>query len=213
MMNSLNCSVDWLIGLIGFGGFFIRRPKLYTLIVTASNTWGLFLLILLLGHGLVDIPRGFWRASSLSFRLAYTQFKLAKVSSEKAEADEELEDVLGVSSLFFFNPGKFFNDQLINQSIDHSENSSRVCAETFRKFSLFFARNSLLCIFFVHRKSKRRRNTSTQDIPCGPASTWSLANARANFGSVSWSRQSHGPPAQPRRRCPRSGAWWCCTND
>ena len=74
---------------------------MYTLIVTASNTWGLFLLILLLGHGLVDIPRGFWRASSLSFRLAYTQFKLAKVSSEKAEADEELEDVLGVSIILF----------------------------------------------------------------------------------------------------------------
>ncbi|OQV19608.1 LMBR1 domain-containing protein 2 [Hypsibius exemplaris] len=69
--------------------------RLYTLIVTASNTWGLFLLILLLGHGLVDIPRGFWRASSLSFQLAYTQFKLAKVATEKAEADEELDDVLG----------------------------------------------------------------------------------------------------------------------
>ncbi|XP_055342802.1 LOW QUALITY PROTEIN: G-protein coupled receptor-associated protein LMBRD2-like [Paramacrobiotus metropolitanus] len=68
--------------------------KLVTLVITASNTWGLFLLILLLGYGLVEIPRACWRASNLSYQLAYTQFKLAKSWSEKAEAEEEVDDVL-----------------------------------------------------------------------------------------------------------------------
>ena len=76
---------------------FPRRSKLYTLLVTASNTWGLFLLILLLGYGLVEIPRGIFKRSNLSYQLAYTQFKLAKVSVEKAEADEEVADIFAVS--------------------------------------------------------------------------------------------------------------------
>ncbi|GAU93072.1 LMBR1-3 [Ramazzottius varieornatus] len=82
-----------LIYLATRPGVHLSGSKLYTLLVTASNTWGLFLLILLLGYGLVEIPRGIFKRSNLSYQLAYTQFKLAKVSVEKAEADEEIADI------------------------------------------------------------------------------------------------------------------------
>ena len=75
------------------------RSQLKVLAITASNTWGLFLLVLLLGYGLVDIPRSCWLASKRGIQLSLSYFKVAKLSTEKSEAEENLEDVLDVSPL------------------------------------------------------------------------------------------------------------------
>lgn len=64
--------------------------------ITASNTWGLFLLVLLYGYGLVDIPRGVWQSSHTHYMLQQTYFKIAKISMECSEAQEKYEDVLEV---------------------------------------------------------------------------------------------------------------------
>jgi len=68
--------------------------QLKVLAITASNTWGLFLLVLLLGYGLVDLPRSLWDASRRGVVLQKTYFKAAKLSTEKSEAEENLEDIL-----------------------------------------------------------------------------------------------------------------------
>ncbi|XP_071811243.1 G-protein coupled receptor-associated protein LMBRD2-like isoform X2 [Apostichopus japonicus] len=62
--------------------------------ITASNTWGLLLLVLLLGYGLVEVPRKYWYQSKKGYLLNYIYFQLAKLSTEKSEAEEHLEDVL-----------------------------------------------------------------------------------------------------------------------
>ncbi|KAM3867478.1 G-protein coupled receptor-associated protein LMBRD2a [Diretmus argenteus] len=62
--------------------------------ITAANTWGLFLLVLLLGYGLVEIPRSYWLSSCHDYLLAKTYFKAAKMATEKAEAEENLADVM-----------------------------------------------------------------------------------------------------------------------
>jgi hypothetical protein len=62
--------------------------------ITASNTWGLFLLVLLLGYGLVAVPRSLWLKSMTSLRLRQIYFKLAKLHGEKCDAEESLEDIL-----------------------------------------------------------------------------------------------------------------------
>lgn len=72
----------------------INGPQLKVLAITASNTWGLFLLVLLYGYGLVEVPRTCWNNSKKGHLLDYTYFKLAKLSVEKSEAEENLEDVL-----------------------------------------------------------------------------------------------------------------------
>ena len=72
------------------------RSQLKVLAITASNTWGLFLLVLLLGYGLVDIPRSCWLASRRGIMLNMSYFKVAKLSTEKSEAEENLEDTLDV---------------------------------------------------------------------------------------------------------------------
>ncbi|XP_041793274.1 G-protein coupled receptor-associated protein LMBRD2a [Chelmon rostratus] len=68
--------------------------ELQTIGITAANTWGLFLLVLLLGYGLVEIPRSYWLSSSHGYLLAKTYFKVAKMATEKAAAEENLADVM-----------------------------------------------------------------------------------------------------------------------
>ncbi|XP_034048190.1 G-protein coupled receptor-associated protein LMBRD2B [Thalassophryne amazonica] len=67
---------------------------LQTIGITAANTWGLFLLVLLLGYGLVEIPRSYWNASRHGHLLIKTYFKASKLMTEKADAEENLEDVM-----------------------------------------------------------------------------------------------------------------------
>ncbi|MEQ2188578.1 LMBR1 domain-containing protein 2-B [Goodea atripinnis] len=70
------------------------RYELQTIGITAANTWGLFLLVLLLGYGLVEIPRSYWNASRHGHLLMKTYFKASKLMTEKADAEENLEDVM-----------------------------------------------------------------------------------------------------------------------
>ncbi|XP_041756132.1 G-protein coupled receptor-associated protein LMBRD2B [Coregonus clupeaformis] len=67
---------------------------LQTIGIAAANTWGLFLLVLLLGYGLVEIPRSYWISSCPDYLLAKTYFKVAKLATEKADADENMEDAM-----------------------------------------------------------------------------------------------------------------------
>ncbi|ETN63997.1 LMBR1 domain-containing protein 2 [Anopheles darlingi] len=75
-------------------GISLDWQKLKAIASSASNTWGLFLLVLLLGYALVEVPRSLWNNSKPGFALQYAYFKLSKLSSEKAEAEENVDDVL-----------------------------------------------------------------------------------------------------------------------
>lgn len=73
------------------------RQKLKAIASSASNTWGLFLLVLLLGYALVEVPRSLWNSSKSGYVLNYSYFKAAKLSSEKCEAEETVDDILEVT--------------------------------------------------------------------------------------------------------------------
>lgn len=73
------------------------RQKLKAIASSASNTWGLFLLVLLLGYALVEVPRSLWNSSKRGYVLNYSYFKAAKLSSEKCEAEETVDDILEVT--------------------------------------------------------------------------------------------------------------------
>ncbi|KAM9331348.1 G-protein coupled receptor-associated protein LMBRD2 [Gastrophryne carolinensis] len=68
--------------------------QLQTIGIAAANTWGLFLLVLLMGYGLVEIPRSHWNGAKKGYLLTKTYFKAAKLMTEKADAEENLEDAM-----------------------------------------------------------------------------------------------------------------------
>lgn len=92
------------------------RAKLKVLAITASNTWGLFLLVLLLGYGLMEVPRLCWMNSKRGYMLSRTHFKLAKLSIEKIEAEEDLEDILAVRLIYCYLCYKY------NSNLNNSNN-------------------------------------------------------------------------------------------
>ncbi|XP_047527375.1 LMBR1 domain-containing protein 2 homolog isoform X1 [Vanessa atalanta] len=75
-------------------GVYLDGPKIKAIASSASNTWGLFLLILLLGYSLVEVPRNLWNNSKKNYTLTYTYFKIAKLSTDKCEAEETVEEIL-----------------------------------------------------------------------------------------------------------------------
>lgn len=75
-------------------GIYLDWQKLKAIASSASNTWGLFLLVLLLGYALVEVPRSLFNNSKAGYTLQHAYFKLSKLSSDKAEAEENTEDVL-----------------------------------------------------------------------------------------------------------------------
>lgn len=79
-----------------FTDFVTYSPKLKAIASSASNTWGLFLLVLLLGYALVEIPRNLWLSSSAHYTLHHAYFKAAKLSADKCEAEDTLDDTLEV---------------------------------------------------------------------------------------------------------------------
>ncbi|XP_055373829.1 LMBR1 domain-containing protein 2 homolog [Condylostylus longicornis] len=83
-----------LLIYIAFKGVSLDWQKLKAIASSASNTWGLFLLVLLLGYALVEVPRSLWNNSKPGYSLQYAYFKAAKLSSDKAEAEENVDDIL-----------------------------------------------------------------------------------------------------------------------
>lgn len=63
-------------------------------IVAASTTWGLFLLVLMLGYGLVQVPLTVYNHSRSSYMLAHVQFKLSQLYNEKIDIEERLETLV-----------------------------------------------------------------------------------------------------------------------
>ncbi|CAB3404189.1 unnamed protein product [Caenorhabditis bovis] len=74
-------------------GVSMNIDNLKVVIVSASNTWGLFLLVVLLGYGLVELPRVLWHLGNRHYRLRKTYFDIEKLASEKSEAEENVKDV------------------------------------------------------------------------------------------------------------------------
>jgi hypothetical protein len=79
----------------------VYSEHLTVIAVTASNTWGLLLLVVLLGYGLVELPRHIWLMSTTGHLLQVctckcalvkwvqkTYFDIDKLSSDKNDAEE-----------------------------------------------------------------------------------------------------------------------------
>ncbi|KAG9390225.1 LMBR1-like membrane protein [Carpediemonas membranifera] len=68
-------------GIISFG-------NIYNLFIVTANTWGLFCVVVMLGHGLIALPRAIWSWASfrVSLQRAYAELGPVHAAFEKAEA-------------------------------------------------------------------------------------------------------------------------------
>ncbi|GMR36840.1 hypothetical protein PMAYCL1PPCAC_07035, partial [Pristionchus mayeri] len=75
-----------------FKGIVINTEHLKVILVSASNTWGLLLLVGLLGYGLVEVPRQLWYTGRRDYRLNKVYFKLDQKVQEKNDAEDSYRD-------------------------------------------------------------------------------------------------------------------------
>uniref|UniRef100_A0A1I8EZG2 LMBR1 domain-containing protein 2 n=1 Tax=Wuchereria bancrofti TaxID=6293 RepID=A0A1I8EZG2_WUCBA len=73
-------------------GVVLNAEHLKVILISASNTWGLFLLVILLGYGLIEVPRQFWQMGSRDFRLNKTYFDIDKLSTDKNDAEDAVRE-------------------------------------------------------------------------------------------------------------------------
>merc|ERR1719285_1225999 len=66
------------------------------LAIGLANLWGLLLSILLLGYGLVEVPRKLWRSSDLTTRMDFLLYKIASVHEQHADARDQLDETLAL---------------------------------------------------------------------------------------------------------------------
>lgn len=75
-------------------GLELDWQKVKAIASSASNTWGLLLLVGLLGYALVEIPRSLWLSVRPGHNLHRAYFTVAKIALDKSDAENSLEDLL-----------------------------------------------------------------------------------------------------------------------
>ncbi len=69
---------------------------LYKTAIIASNTYGLIAIMVLLGYGLVEIPRNVWRRSFPEARLRWHHYRVGKAAERLQTASHDLQRLLQV---------------------------------------------------------------------------------------------------------------------
>ena len=91
-----------IVGMITIISLGISFGAIPSTLMAAANAYGLFLLIAMLGHGLVNVPRRLWRSSLRQLNLKRYQFDIAVLDAKLLASTEELSKTLLVKFFRFF---------------------------------------------------------------------------------------------------------------
>lgn len=72
------------------------RENLLPIAMAAANAWGLLLSTVMMGYGLVEVPRGLWFDADIDWCLRYTEFTAPGVKEAMVDAEADLYEVARV---------------------------------------------------------------------------------------------------------------------
>jgi len=109
-----------------------------------ANLWGLLLSILLLGYGLVEVPRKIWRSSDSSIRMDYLLYKTASVHEQLADARDQLDETLALfKKADQKGRSKFLRElEIIRRSLPESELTRQVGRDNVSDDNLYESLNN-----------------------------------------------------------------------
>lgn len=96
LLYSVMGAVLAVVGVISIIELNIHWGNIPATITAAANTYGLFLLIAMLGHGLVNVPRRCWRRAKREMNLKRYQFDVARYDANLFDSTEALKKTLKV---------------------------------------------------------------------------------------------------------------------
>ncbi|ETO27370.1 hypothetical protein RFI_09762 [Reticulomyxa filosa] len=104
----------------------LSAARVVALAQSLGNLWGLSLAILMVGYGLVEIPRLLWYRSNHEKRIQYLTWRLAQLQNEKDEAYDRVDECV---YLFQHFENKFQKSPLLRQQ-------KKIVNETLEKHGL-----------------------------------------------------------------------------
>ena len=66
------------------------------LLMAAANAWGLLLCTIMLGYGLVEVPRSLWYSASCRYNLRQLELKAPKAKETMVDSEAEIYDIAKV---------------------------------------------------------------------------------------------------------------------
>jgi len=102
--NAIFYGIAGVFGLIGVLILFFTTANRQLgntvgLAMTLANNWGLFLLVCLLGVGIVEVPRAYWRRSNVDLQLRYYEYTVGQLYGEYKKSHENLQGYFAGNSL------------------------------------------------------------------------------------------------------------------
>ncbi|ORZ00351.1 LMBR1-like membrane protein-domain-containing protein [Syncephalastrum racemosum] len=91
-------SIYLVVGIIGlvylvFGSGYTTREKIQGFVMAMANSWGLFLAIVLMGYGLVAVPRRLWLTGSTQRHLRQLYANASRVKEECIDSELEFDEI------------------------------------------------------------------------------------------------------------------------
>ncbi|KAI8640315.1 LMBR1-like membrane protein-domain-containing protein [Parasitella parasitica] len=91
-------SIYLVVGAIGliylvFGSGLTTREGIQSYVMAAANSWGLFLVIVFMGYGLVSLPRSLWYSGSYDRHLFQHYANAARLKEECMDSEIEFNDL------------------------------------------------------------------------------------------------------------------------
>ncbi|KAJ3298081.1 LMBR1 domain-containing protein 2 [Borealophlyctis nickersoniae] len=98
----------------------IAKEDLLAIAMAAANAWGLLLITVMLGYGLVEIPRGLWYTANAQWCFRYLEFQAPQVKEAVVDAEADLYEVareiaLAAKKVDFDDPLRPFVDKLMEK--------------------------------------------------------------------------------------------------
>ncbi|CAO3591029.1 unnamed protein product [Absidia cylindrospora] len=110
-----------VVGIIGlvylfFKGGITTRAKLQAFVMAMANSWGLFLVIMFMGYGLVAVPRKLWYASDVNKHLNELYTKAPRVKEECMDSELEFNELAMTINTISHQPVR--NDPNLRTMVD-----------------------------------------------------------------------------------------------
>jgi hypothetical protein len=68
--------------------YFYSRNYLFAILITTSNLFGILIVVLLIGYGLINIPRDLWVYSTNQKEIEYCQFRAFILFFDSVQAEQ-----------------------------------------------------------------------------------------------------------------------------
>mmetsp|Transcript_4355 Transcript_4355/g.5665 ORF Transcript_4355/g.5665 Transcript_4355/m.5665 type:complete len:564 (+) Transcript_4355:165-1856(+) len=149
--------------LIIWLAFYLHSLNVIPVLITVANTYGLLMVSLLLGYGLIALPRAIWRQASANYELRKAQIMAVAADEALFEAVWELQDC------------EYSIDAAVSRIVDLDENSS---PDIYYKYCV----NDLLQR--KHETAELKAELHTRRIPHQQQHLRRESEARSDYGKI-----------------------------